>query len=341
MKFSKTVLNILMGLVVLSFTFSTVAAQDVVPPAGEKESVNAVDPVPQSPAGIVYDKKPVFTFSRNFSATAYAIQVRKSGTDELLYSYKGVVPCDGSTCTLTPATKLPYYDYTLHKGIYKWRVRARVGGVWQTTWSDYMTYTSFSPGFTSSFDTIPNKWMILGGDWLLNTDRGFVKTLGKLEQFSSMAHRDLFNHTNGLVYEVIMKRKLAANDFNVAVVLGKMDPDEDNWEQGNSQFHFMYNNAGEVMLINLRYPDDPPLLNVSSPWVKPYDWNKLTVWMHETFASLWINEHYLATVNLDIPFGDVRGNVGVGMWKNVKEKSPLLVDWATVYYDEEPPYLVP
>jgi len=324
-------------LMILSLNFSAAGAQQEPP----KVYGIAVAPVPLKPQGAIYVKWPEFTFSRNFSATRYAIQVRNSETDELLYTYKGVVPCNGDTCKLTPATRLPYYDHTGDKGNYKWRVRAKIGVSWQNTWSDYMAYISLSPGFTSTFSTFPKKWTVLKGDWLLNTDQGYVKTPGEINEFSSMVYRDLFSHENGLVYEVIMKRKQAVEDFNVAVVMGHTNLNHDDWDYDGPLVHFMYNNAGDVMLINLRNPSDPPLLNINSPWIKPYDWNKLTIWVHDTFASLWINEQYITTKDLGIFFGDMNGCVGVGMWKSAFEKSPLLVDEARAYYLDEPPYLVP
>jgi len=346
MRYVKPVMTVIIVLTILSLIFTTVGADFQSPVRAHenvpKDSGDALDPIPDQPSGAIFTNLPKFTFSRNDNASRYAIEVWNLSTDPytLLYTYKGAGTCTLTTCTLKPITKLTYYDYNLLKGHYKWRVRAKVGIFWQTTWSDYKSFTAFSPGFRSTFSTIPKKWQVLSGEWFAVEDAGYLKTKGALKDFYTMVYRDYFLHSRGFVYEVILKRKLSTYDFNTLIAHGRPNAAQDGWYD-DYKYEFMYNNNGDVVFVGMATVPKPPLLSVNSPWINPYDWNKLTVWVNETFASLWINEHYLGTFKLEIADIDIGGNVGFGMWKTVDEKSPLLVDEAKVYYDEEPPYLIP
>lgn len=338
MWWSKLVFSVVITIMLLLTSFGASVAQGDSP----QFSGDELAPVPVTPSGATFTNLPKFTFTRNMNATNYAIEVWNLSTDpySLVYTFKGPGSCKPTTCTLKPTTKLAYYDYLLLKGNYGWRVRAKAGGSWQTTWSNYMSFGVFSPGFYTTFNTLPKKWQVLNGEWFLLQDAGYLKTKGALKVFSTMVYRDYFLHNRGFVYEVIMKRRNNTIDFNSLIVHGRPNEAQDGWYD-EFKYEFMYNNNRDVIFIGMVTTPKPPLLNVNSPWVKPNDWNKLTVWMHETFATLWINEHYLGTFELGIADIDIGGNVGFGMWKNVDEKSPLVVDMARAYYTNEPPYVVP
>jgi len=89
-------------------------------------------PTPKTPSGDITDIAPKYTWTVVSGATKYQIQLRK-GTTLVYNKYASSSACGTSTCSKTPATTLDYFNY-------KWRVRAKVGGVWGN-WSSYKTFT--------------------------------------------------------------------------------------------------------------------------------------------------------------------------------------------------------
>jgi len=69
----------------------------------------------------------------------------------------------------------------------------------------------------------------------------------------------------------------------------------------------------------------------------PYGWNTLKVWMDpgDLRIYLWINGTYLDVYDDTNGVIDA-GFMGFGMFEHDPEKSPLLVDWAKLYYDDYP-----
>jgi len=94
-------------------------------------------PTPKKPSGKIFDSTPKYVWTKVAGATNYQIQLREGAT--LVYNkYTSSSACGISTCYKTPGTTLGYYN------AYKWRVRAKVSGVWRP-WSAYKTFTVSQP----------------------------------------------------------------------------------------------------------------------------------------------------------------------------------------------------
>jgi hypothetical protein len=76
---------------------------------------------------------------------------------------------------------------------------------------------------------------------------------------------------------------------------------------------------------------------VPSPFIEPYGWNTLTVWTDYPNIHMWINGGYLGYI-----FDDTyaSGFVGVGMYENFSDSSPVLVNSAKLYYTNVAPYAI-
>ncbi len=91
-------------------------------------------PTISSPVGTISTNKPTYKWTRIINATQYSYTLYKGTTT--VYSYTvATASCGASTltCSHTPSV-------VLSDGAYKWRVRAYVGGAWQT----YTTLANFS-----------------------------------------------------------------------------------------------------------------------------------------------------------------------------------------------------
>jgi hypothetical protein len=89
-------------------------------------------PTAQSPRGNIADRTPTFTWTKVSGATSYRFQLKRGSTTVYTKTVASSA-CGSSTCSNTPTTTLGYNKY-------KWRVRAKVGGVWGP-WSSYKTFT--------------------------------------------------------------------------------------------------------------------------------------------------------------------------------------------------------
>ncbi|MFH2039756.1 MAG: C39 family peptidase, partial [Chloroflexota bacterium] len=118
-----------------------------------------VIPTPLKPTGTITDTTPTYQWSKISGATNYLYQLYRGTT--LVYTKtvtSGV--CGSTTCSNTPTNVLPYAS------TYKWRVRAKVGGVWKP-YSVYKTFTVAMPttGFNSTFNGSKAGWYNVKGTW--------------------------------------------------------------------------------------------------------------------------------------------------------------------------------
>lgn len=93
-------------------------------------------PVTKKPTGITTDKTPTYQWTKITAATNYQYQLYQGST----WVYTKTVAsgaCGTTNCSNTPLTSLPY-------AAYKWRVRAKVGGVWQA-FSGFRNFTIQAP----------------------------------------------------------------------------------------------------------------------------------------------------------------------------------------------------
>jgi hypothetical protein len=325
-------------LMVLVLTFTTVQADSILSPLPNTGVENgASSPYILYPLfEDVFTKTPLFRFT-DFSAegaTKYRIDVWVG--DDLdadpLYTYKGVGDCDGAECTMQPGIPLKKADF-FGNGHYTWRIRAKVAGEWPILWSQAQ-FTVRSSGFTSYFSSWEKKWLPVQDTWTVNS-KGYLKTFGTLNQLSSIMEKHEF--TNGFVYEVKLKRKTSNGD-NYVYFQGYPDPlgGSGYWDDG---YYFTYRNDTSWALI--KYVDGASTLITGGPtlsYIKPYDWNKITIMRSSSEIKIWINKQYIGTYS-DATFSS--GYVGIGMYKKEDIKDPLLVDWATLEYTDTAPYAIP
>jgi|GEM_PF-6313779 len=88
-------------------------------------------PTPQLPVGTISDPTPMYTWERISAASQYQFELWKNST--VVYTkIADSSACGTTTCSNTPAD-------LLSDGTYTWRVRAMIGGIWQT----YSVYKTF------------------------------------------------------------------------------------------------------------------------------------------------------------------------------------------------------
>lgn len=303
--------------------------------APEQVGVNAI---PTSPGGLVVidDKTPTLKFTKDIGATKYQIELRNSYSLQLLHTTKTSGVCDDTHCTYTLPVKLKPTDLSGNNGFYSWRVRSKTSAGWGG-YSGYAYFYLVSKGFNSTFDSHAKKWQALYGDWT-RVDPGYLKTGGVTGAYTSVIHQEYFR--SGYVYEVTMKRKVSTNgDFpsnRIYFQANSHGDVEDGWNNG---YEFGYTDSGTWFLAKRSNDAVTPMASGSSIHLKPYGWNKLTVYVIGTNLDLWINGKYLGFVNLS-NFGTYydSGWVGIAGYKNAG-KSSLLVDKAVLYYANEKPYL--
>jgi hypothetical protein len=97
-------------------------------------------PIPVAPKDTINDRTPTFKWTKVNNATAYRYQLWQ-GTIKVYTKTTGFA-CGTTTCRRTPSNVLEYQSY-------KWRVRAKVGGVWRP-WSEYQSFNVDS-GFETNF----------------------------------------------------------------------------------------------------------------------------------------------------------------------------------------------
>ncbi|MFH2038292.1 MAG: M12 family metallo-peptidase [Chloroflexota bacterium] len=93
-------------------------------------------PVTKKPIGITTDKTPTYQWTKITGATNYQYQLYRGSTKIYTRSVASGA-CGSSRCSNTPTTSLAYTAY-------KWRVRAKVGGVWQA-FSGFRNFTIQAP----------------------------------------------------------------------------------------------------------------------------------------------------------------------------------------------------
>lgn len=327
MRYAKLVFSLLVVLMMLAFTFSAAIAQGETPDVQPDASY----PVPTFPTDdFLMVKKPIFKFTIDPVALNYQIKVWNYYTEDVLYTIKGK-HCEPTYCFLQATTDLKTAVRSLKNGYYAWSVRSKHEDGWKP-WSDPAYFVVLSKGFTSTFTAPDSKWSPLLGTWKV-TDAGYLKTNGTFEVMSSNAEKHLFSSL-GLVYEIRMRRKNESNTPNGIIFLGDLDPlaTDGSWETG---YIFKYQNSGQWGLSMYTGGTLHGIAGAFSSAITP-DWNKLTVWRVGDEISVWINETFLGTYpNSAYYFG----YVGVGMVESSpSDPSPLLVDWAKVYYSANPPY---
>ncbi len=292
-------------------------------------SVDATAPYPLYPDyDIVVGKYPQFYFSQNFAASKYKMEVWDYSKGEIAYTLKGAGNCSGGTCSLTPT--LPLKTYGLDgKGVYSWWVRGKIGD-WWGGWSESSDFYVFADGFKSDFSTA-KKWYSLLGSWPIISP-GYLKMAGVPYYTTSVIEKEEF--LDWFVYEVKMKRK---NDYPYSNTLYfSAYPYFDGsgeWERG---YAFDYANDNTYRVRRIDGGGSTSIKGWTyTPYIKPFDWNTLTVWQDPPYLDFWINGQYLGFLQ-DETY--TSGYVGIGFYRPDYSKSPLFVDNAKLKYTMVQPY---
>lgn len=299
-------------------------------PSQTGPSVDATAPYPLYPDyDIVIGKIPTYYFAQNYGASKYKVEVWDYYKGEVAYTLKGNGNCSGSICSLTPTINLKTSGLD-GKGYYAWWVRGKFGDFWGG-WSNSTDFYVFANGFKSDFST-SKKWYSLGGSWPIISP-GYVKIGGFPYSTTSIVEKEEF--LDWYVYEVTMKRKNNYPHPNTLYFSAYPYFDgSGEWQRG---YAFDYANDNTYMIRRIDSGVSTTLRGWTyTPHIKPFDWNKLTVWQDPPYLDFWINGQYLGWVS-DETY--TNGYAGIGFYRPDYSKSPLLVDSAKLTYSTGQPYL--
>lgn len=298
-------------------------------PSQANLSVDLTDPYPLYPDyDIVIGKLPTYFFSQNYGASKYKVQVWDYYKGEVAYTLKGSGNCSGGVCSLEPTINLKTYGLD-GKGYYAWWVRGKFGDFWGG-WSDDTDFFVYANGFKSDFST-SKKWYSLAGSWPIIAP-GYVKIGGIPYSTTSIIEKEEF--LDWYVYEATMKRKNNYPHPNTLYFSAYPYFDgSGEWQRG---YAFDYANDNTYMVRRIDDGVSTTLRGwTSTPYIKPFDWNKLTVWQDPPYLDFWINGQYLGWIT-DETY--TYGYAGIGFYRPDFSKSALLVDNAKLTYSSGQPY---
>lgn len=350
MRYSKPVLTVIVVLMVLSLTFTTVGAQGELPPAEDTAPPELIEfsqqpqdapievdaaVVQVSPVDtIVYTKKPVFVFSKNYDAIGYRIQVRQYGSDTILYTYSAAYTCSDYVCWMQPGIKLKMAgaEYT---GDYEWRIAYQTSGQLLYLYSSWTRFFVADDSFTSTFDLDFKNWNDWQGPWQWNPTKGQMWTTGTIDLYNSMYYTYYYPSFD---YTVRMKRKVNTTNTNGVWVWGHPSPPSTSyaWHDG---YRIFYRNDGVIGVWSYKDGVQSNELTISdSTAVKPYGWNEIRVVGIYPYLDFWVNGVYLGYITLtSLPAGYY---LGFDMFSNGEADEKFLVDWAKASIPSVSPYAV-
>lgn len=310
----------------VDMTVPDLSSSNQVPELPEGEIIADVSPFPLQPKSYqwTYNRTPKFFFSKNPSATAYRIWVWDiRGTTKVVYIYDGPYTCGAAYCWMQPTTALKPWEY-YKNGMFAWTVEALIGGNWYSYGTEH--FLVLSTGFDTQFTADIGKWMVVNGTWSI-TDKGYYKTLGSTGTNVSIMHK-VFLDNEGYVYEVRYKRKVETGTATRIIFNG--DPKTlwgtNHWYES---YHFITWNDGGWSLFRNEEGVSYSLATGTAPYFESLNWNTVKIWVHHDYAYFWINGVYLGAYAAGAFDG---GFVGIGMYEANSDASPLLIDYARVYY---------
>lgn len=345
---------VLVGWMILSFAAAPVLADAPLPelPADqplEGGGIGADDYIPEgdigvdfefkplSPTGVsIFSKTPKYYFTRYTGVTEYKLEVRNHFSNAIIFTFPFTVSsgatCGTAYCWVKPPNQLSTYKYNSEAGgWYYWRIAAKVGTAW--VWSPDGNFYVISKGFTSTFDIDTKNWKVLNGTWT-RVDPGYYKTTG-IPGTSVYALNKLYI-LNNAVYEIRMKRKGEAGLLNRIYIMGiPGDLTNGHWALG---YMLQYWNTYSWNLYYLNFYAPQSIASGTSPYLEPGDWNTFTFWRSYPYIYLWFNGVFIGEFKDENRDG---GLVGIGMEVSEPGSSPLLVDYAKVYYSSSPPESLP
>ncbi len=272
-------------------------------------------PTPISPSGTITDKTPTYKWIKVSGATQYSIQLVKGTTT--VYTKTTAGTCGTKYCTYTPTTTLGLFTY-------KWRIRAKIGGVWKA-YSPYKTFTiKTETGFNTDFNGTAPGWSVVKGTWGFLSS-AYYKTAGIVDKWSSIVH---VNNYPKLDYQARMRRKGCLYCSNNLAIRSTVNPLKSDY-LWNKAYLFQYSNDKYFSVWEVA-PGGSTALKGWTYYagLNAYSWNTLRVTASSGSLKFYINGS-LVWSGSDPTL--TTGQVGIMMYRyNDSDTDPeqFLVDWA-------------
>jgi hypothetical protein len=266
-------------------------------------------PTLQAPRLTISLTNPTYKWSKITGATVYQLQVYQGSTIKI-DSIVNSSHC-ASVCTITPSTTLSFSTF-------KWRVRAKVSGVWKA-WTAY-TYFTVSTAFNSQFNGNASGWVSRGGTWSIGSE--YIYSTAVPKDAWSNYYRKLTTYAN---FDYSARVKQTANEYagGLAVRMG-LDLGLNNYLYPG--YVFYYKNDGNYAIYRR---DGDNIISVIVPYtpttaIIPFEWNVLRVIAVGPTFHYYINGNLVASVT-DASYAS--GYVGFVMLSDGPTDT-FQVDWA-------------
>lgn len=191
-----------------------------------------------------------------------------------------------------------------------------VAGYWETKVSDDF-FSDFGIRY-GGWSAVSGNWKIANGTYSTGTDGYFnsVKHTGKYVDFK---------------YEAMLKRTVAKYNANNIIVRGDTSS-LSGAKEWKSEYAFQYSNDGTFSVWKT---DKNGTKTPLKPWtahsaIRPYNWNKLTVYaIGNRFTFLINNKLVWSGIDASLTGGEV----GIGRWDIESRSNEFLIDWAKLTND--------
>lgn len=272
-------------------------------------------PTLKTPYGYIIDTTPSYKWTLATDATNYQLQLYQGAS--LIYTKT----YGNSFCGLTICIRAPADVLALGK--YKWRVRAKIGGLWKA-WSAYKYFDLVEPSlsFNSNFNDSMKGWMRKGGgSWHVSTTALYTEGSTGV---ATTIYRTTGDYTN-FTYEASIRRTVNGPQANyLAVRMGDCLDDDLDWYPG---YLFGYSNDGQISVwrYDSKSSSTPLVYWEDTDDVNAYDWNTIKVVANGSNFKLYLNGVLQADLN-DATYAS--GKVGFSMYTPGAPAGEFQVDWA-------------
>jgi hypothetical protein len=269
------------------------------------------DAMPIYPRGKKTDRTPTYRFTKANGATRYQIQLREG--IPIIYNVTVLSgKCGVSDCKTTPKQKLS-------NGVYRWRVREKVGGVWQS-WSAFKRVEIISSEFNHNFNNSHPGWKTVTGAWS-HINSKFYRGTTATDSWGTLQYKDKYK--NG-TFVVRMKRLGCSSCSSGIFVRGIPTPlaPFNRWDQG---YLFNYTNNGNFSIWRMEGSSETALVGwTASPAIRKGKWNVLKVVFSGNTMKFYINGTLVANVSDSLY---KRAFLGIGFYRDIDSTgNRLLID---------------